>query len=93
MDTFRTINGQRGMRDQSNRYDSFVDISASRSSSLLNNKVISLFSGAGGLDRGLESAGYETALCVEIDADCRATLAHNRPTWTLFDEKIPGHEV
>ncbi|WP_372847002.1 DNA cytosine methyltransferase [Pontiella sp.] len=48
-------------------------------------KVISLFSGAGGLDIGLEQAGFETAVCVEIDADCRETLRHNRPGWKLFE--------
>lgn len=47
--------------------------------------VISLFSGAGGLDLGLENAGFHTALCVERDADCRATLRHNRPDWNATD--------
>jgi DNA (cytosine-5)-methyltransferase 1 len=44
-------------------------------------KIISLFTGAGGMEIGLEAAGYETAGCIEIDADCRATLRHNRPQW------------
>lgn len=43
--------------------------------------VISLFSGAGGLDLGLERVGFKTRLCVEIDADARATLRRNRPEW------------
>ncbi len=47
--------------------------------------VISLFSGAGGLDLGLEDAGFLTALCIERDADCRATLRHNRPNWNATD--------
>lgn len=46
-------------------------------------RVLSLFSGAGGLDLGLEAAGFETRLCVEIDEDARATLRRNRPSWTL----------
>lgn len=88
MDIFRTNSGQNGVFDGIN----FVDISCSDNSTLTENKVISLFSGAGGLDIGLEWAGYETALCVEIDPDCRATLSHNRPSWTLFEDSISGYE-
>ena len=45
--------------------------------------VLSLFSGAGGLDLGLEEAGFDPVLCVEIDEDSRATLKQNRPEWRL----------
>lgn len=48
--------------------------------------VVSLFTGAGGLDLGLEESGYHTAVCVEYDADCRETLRYNRPEWKLFEE-------
>jgi DNA (cytosine-5)-methyltransferase 1 len=44
-------------------------------------KVLSLFTGAGGLDVGLEAAGFKIAGCVEIDADARKTLKMNRPRW------------
>ena len=30
---------------------------------------------------GLEGAGFRVAACVEIDEDCRSTLALNRPSW------------
>jgi DNA (cytosine-5)-methyltransferase 1 len=46
-------------------------------------RVLSLFTGAGGLDLGLEAAGFDTVMCVENDAAARATLAHNRPHWKL----------
>ena len=45
--------------------------------------VISLFSGAGGLDLGLEAAGFSTKLCVEIDTDACRTLSRNRPNWKI----------
>lgn len=50
--------------------------------------VVSLFTGAGGLDIGLEEAGFHTAVCVEYDVDCRETLRHNRPEWKLFEDGI-----
>lgn len=51
-------------------------------------KVLSLFTGAGGLDLGLERAGFEIAGCVEADRDCRETLRKNRPEWRLIE---PGN--
>lgn len=50
--------------------------------------VVSLFSGAGGLDIGLEQAGFRTVVCVENDLHCRTTLRHNRPQWLLFDNPL-----
>lgn len=40
-------------------------------------QAISLFSGAGGLDLGTESAGFQTVVAVESDANARATLLEN----------------
>jgi DNA (cytosine-5)-methyltransferase 1 len=48
-------------------------------------KTISLFTGAGGLDLGLEAAGFDTRICVECDADARETLHTNRPHWRLLE--------
>ncbi len=50
--------------------------------------VVSLFTGAGGMDIGLEDSGFHTAICVEYDADCRETLRFNRPNWKLFEEPV-----
>jgi DNA (cytosine-5)-methyltransferase 1 len=47
--------------------------------------VLSLFTGAGGLDLGLEAAGFHTRLCVENDDEALATLRRNRPHWPLAD--------
>jgi hypothetical protein len=45
--------------------------------------VLSLFTGAGGLDLGLEAAGFSVSICVEVDEDARRTLMANRPSWRL----------
>ncbi|HUP24605.1 MAG TPA: DNA cytosine methyltransferase [Thermoanaerobaculia bacterium] len=50
-------------------------------------KVISLYTGAGGLDLGLAAAGFDTAVAVEIDAEAVGTLRHNRP-WPVLDRDI-----
>src|SRR4051794_3362622 len=47
--------------------------------------VLSCFSGAGGLDLGLEAAGFRTVGLLETDEQARATLAVNRPRWPLLE--------
>ncbi|WP_141619592.1 DNA cytosine methyltransferase [Myxococcus sp. AB036A] len=59
-------------------------------------KVISLFSGAGGLDYGFEAAGFETAVALEMDHACCETLRENRPSWTVMETdilKVRGKDV
>lgn len=49
-------------------------------------KTISLFTGAMGLDLGLESAGFETAVAVEKDPHARSTIHANRPGIKVFED-------
>jgi len=59
-------------------------------------KVISLFSGAGGLDIGFEQAGFEIVVAVEADPACCNTLRKNRPSLTVFEgdvSEITGAEI
>ena len=51
--------------------------------------LISLFSGAGGLDLGLEAAGFESRVAVEFDAVCAQTLRHNRD-WPVIEGDVHG---
>jgi DNA (cytosine-5)-methyltransferase 1 len=51
-------------------------------------KVLSLFSGAMGLDLGLEAAGLEVAAAVELDPVACQTIRHNRPELPLYEGDI-----
>ncbi len=46
---------------------------------------LSLFTGAGGIDIGLEHAGFHLRLCVEIDETAAQTVSRNRPGWSLAE--------
>jgi DNA (cytosine-5)-methyltransferase 1 len=48
-------------------------------------KVLSVFTGAGGLDLGLEHAGFRTIAAIELDSSARATIQRNRPQWKLIE--------
>ncbi len=59
-------------------------------------KVISLFSGAGGLDIGFEQAGFEVVVAVEADPACCNTLRKNKPNLKVIEgdvSKITGAEI
>jgi len=48
--------------------------------------VLSAFTGLGGLDLGLECAGFSTVASIEKDPDARASIQLNAPNWGLIDE-------
>lgn len=58
-------------------------------------KALSFFSGAMGLDQGLEKAGIPLLLACEIDAACRRTITANRPEIGLLGDigKYSAQEV
>ncbi len=63
-------------------------------------KVVSLFSGAGGLDLGLIQSGHKIVWANDFDADCVRTYAHNignhatlAPIENVPSEEIPNCDV
>lgn len=55
-------------------------------------RVLSLFSGGGGLDLGFELAGAATVACVDNDHEACKTLRFNRPDWQVFEGDIRDFE-
>ncbi len=51
-------------------------------------KVISLFTGAMGLDLGLEKAGFETIACVENEKNCISTIKTNKPNLPVYEDIV-----
>lgn len=60
----------------------------SKKSRAVKPKVISLFSGAGGMDIGFEEAGFEIAVAVEFDSSCCDTLRKNRPNTPVIEGDV-----
>lgn len=51
-------------------------------------KIISLFTGIGGLDFGFEKAGFETRVAVEFNRHACQAIRKNRPEWALLEGDI-----
>jgi len=58
-------------------------------------KALSFFSGAMGLDQGLEKAGIKPLLACEFDKACRRTITANRPDIALLGDiwKYDGAQI
>jgi DNA (cytosine-5)-methyltransferase 1 len=53
--------------------------------------MLSLFTGAGGLDLGFERAGVEVVACVDNDHEACKTLRYNRPEWRVLEKDIRNY--
>lgn len=51
-------------------------------------KVLSFFSGAMGLDLGIEQAGFEIKVCLELDKKACQTIRLNKPDVVLLEKDI-----
>src|ERR1700751_2753581 len=56
-------------------------------------RVVEIGAGAGGQALGLELAGFEHELAVELDGNACATLRHNRPQWKVAQGDVASPEV
>lgn len=56
-------------------------------------RVVEICAGAGGQSLGLELAGFEHDLSVELDPNAAATLRHNRPHWKVAVGDVASPDV
>ena len=56
-------------------------------------RVIEICAGAGGQALGLELAGFEHELAVELDESAVSTLRHNRPSWKVVQGDVADKSV
>lgn len=56
-------------------------------------KVLSIFSGAGGLDIGFHRAGFNVVACIDIDSDSCSSLELNRGTFLTPDTLVFNSDI
>jgi DNA (cytosine-5)-methyltransferase 1 len=56
-------------------------------------RFVEICAGAGGQSLGLELAGFEHELSVELDADACGTLRYNRPHWKVAEGDVASPAV
>ncbi len=56
-------------------------------------RVVEICAGAGGQSLGLELAGFEHELCIELDPNACATLRRNRPSWKVAQGDVASVDV
>jgi DNA (cytosine-5)-methyltransferase 1 len=56
-------------------------------------RVVEICAGAGGQSLGLEVAGFEHELAVELDPNAASTLRHNRPQWKVAEGDVASSSV
>lgn len=56
-------------------------------------KLLSIFSGAGGLDIGFHHAGFDIAACLDIDSDSCSSLELNRGTFITPDTLVSNSDI
>ena len=54
-------------------------------------KLLSLFTGGGGLDLGFERAGADVVACVDNDPESCKTLRYNRPDWNVLERDVRNY--
>src|SRR5215469_7637314 len=59
----------------------------------VHHRVVEICAGAGGQSLGLELAGFDHELSVELDPDACATLRYNRPHWKVAEGDVASPAV
>ncbi|MBP0020503.1 MAG: DNA cytosine methyltransferase [Cyanobacteria bacterium SBLK] len=76
------------LQSKSDLTDSKNNYKILKSQEITSFNVIELFAGCGGMALGLENAGLQTELLVEIDRNCLNTLKINRPNWKIVCDDV-----